>query len=591
MAKPPAEAAGAVRQPPNVILILADDVGYGDLSCHGNPRLRTPNIDQLHRESIRLTDFHVAPICTPTRSQLLTGIDALRNGAMNASSGRAILRRGLPTIADVFAANGYRTAMFGKWHLGHTYPYRPQDRGFEETVWFPISQISSMADAWGNDYVNDRYRHGDELQQYEGYCTDVFFREAISWMRSQHETKTPFFLYLPLNAAHYPVWVEEKYAAPYRDLPGDLSNFFGMIANIDENMRLLETLLHETGMRDNTLLLFLTDNGSAVAADFYNAGMRGGKFQLWEGGHRVPCFIRWPDGGLRAPGDVAELTHCQDLLPTLIELCGLAAPKDARLDGISLAPLLRGESERLADRMLVVQFSRPAVHPEKGNVSRPREADAAVLWKQWRLIGGKRLYNVRNDPGQVRDLAPQYPEIIARMQAHYGVWWDALDPQLDALEPTYLGVDEENPTVLTADAWGAPPSWFDQIEQVRRGERRNGGWYVEVAEPGEYEFSLRRWPPGVSLAITEGMAPHRGEVGGFEAGVALPIAEARLKIGELVQSQRVRTRDESADFTVNLPHGRTVVQTWFLGTDDEEICGAYYVIVRRKSGGGEDNDP
>jgi len=173
----PGTAPAASR--PNVIVLLTDDQGYGDLSCHGNPVLKTPNLDRLYSQSVRFTDFHVAPMCTPTRGQLMTGVDALRNGAMNVSSGRTPLRLEYPTMANVFRANGYRTAMFGKWHLGDNYPYRPQDRGFEKAIWFPSSHISSAPDYWNNDYFDDVYRHNGERQAFKGYCTDVFFREAM----------------------------------------------------------------------------------------------------------------------------------------------------------------------------------------------------------------------------------------------------------------------------------------------------------------------------------------------------------------------------------------------------------------------------
>ena len=226
------EAAG-----PNVILVLVDDAGYGDLSCLGNPVLKTPNIDQLHRESIRLTDFHVAPMCTPTRGELLTGVDALRNGAMNVSSGRTFLRRGVPTLADLFAAAGYRTAQFGKWHLGDNYPYRPQDRGFQRSMWFPSSHIPSAPDYWHNGYFDTWLRHDDgQIRQSKGYCTDIYFDEAIDWITQRKAAGEPFFVYLPLNAAHGPLVVPRKYSEAYAGQSDPVARFFGMIANIDDNI-------------------------------------------------------------------------------------------------------------------------------------------------------------------------------------------------------------------------------------------------------------------------------------------------------------------------------------------------------------------
>jgi arylsulfatase len=349
----PTHAAGR----PNVILVMTDDQGYGDLSCHGNPVVRTPNLDRLHAESVRFTDFHVAPMCTPTRGQLMSGLDAFRNGAMNVSSGRTLLRRGLPTMADVFSASGYATGIFGKWHLGDNYPFRPQDRGFEETLWFPSSHISSVPDFWENDYFDDTYIHNGKRQIFDGYCTDTFFNAAMQWIRNQAASGEPFFAYIPLNAPHGPLFVPRRYRQPVRERldaakdqlpplePGRrraLISFLAMIENIDENIGRLESFLRENNLRENTLLIFLTDNGSTMGPRYYNAGMKGGKVTLWEGGHRVPLFIRWPGSEFGEPRDIAELSHVQDLLPTLIDVCGLEQPALHQFDGVSLGDLLRG---------------------------------------------------------------------------------------------------------------------------------------------------------------------------------------------------------------------------------------------------------
>ncbi|MBM79185.1 MAG: arylsulfatase, partial [Planctomycetaceae bacterium] len=179
---------------PNVILILTDDQGYGDISCLGNPVLRTPHIDNLWTDSIRCTDFHVAPVCTPTRSELLTGRDAFYNQATFVCMGRSLLRADLPTMADIFTQNGYRTGHFGKWHLGDNYPYRPQDRGFQETIYHPAWGITSAADYYGNDYFDDYYRHKDQIEKYDGYCTDVWFNQAIRWI--ERCDNQPFFAYI-----------------------------------------------------------------------------------------------------------------------------------------------------------------------------------------------------------------------------------------------------------------------------------------------------------------------------------------------------------------------------------------------------------
>ncbi|MEP7363461.1 MAG: arylsulfatase [Acidobacteriota bacterium] len=571
-----AQTAAAAR--PNVILLLTDDQGYGDLSCHGNPRLKTPNIDKLHHESIRLTDFHVTPMCTPTRGQLMTGRDALMNGAMNVSSGRTLLRRDLPTMANVFANSGYRTGIFGKWHLGDTYPYRPEDRGFQEALWFPSSHIGATPDAWDNDYFNDRYHHNGKLEQYSGYCTDVFFENALTWMRARGNANEPFFTYLPLNAAHGPLHVPDKYREPYRDLPRPLASFFGMIANIDENVARLESFLKESGLRDNTILIFVTDNGGTGGVDFYNAGMRGRKITLWEGGHRVPFFLRWPKGNLGgAPDkakDVSELTTVQDVLPTLINLCNLKPPV-AKFDGVDFAPLLRGQVNELPDRNIVVQFGRM-------NVGRPQWGDACVMSKKWRLVSLTGLYDISKDPAQKNNVADEHPEIAARLRDHYETWWKEVGPRLDNFLPIHIGSAKENPTLASPTEWA--DVFLDQGNQIRLGVRRTGFWHVVVEHSGQYEFTLRRWPRDIDVAMQDTIRAHKTEDGAsYPAGVALPIARARLTVGGSDLSKPVYTDTREVVFTVSLTEGWTKMQTWFYDDADHEIGGAYFVYCERKT--------
>ncbi len=573
-------ATAAAR--PNVIVVLTDDQGYGDLSCHGNPVLKTPNLDRLHSQSVRFTDFHVAPMCTPTRAELMTGVDALRSGAMNVSSGRTLLRRDLPTMADLFAAAGYRTGVFGKWHLGDMYPYRPKDRGFQDTLCFRSSYIGAAADHWNNDYFNDRYRFDDQLRQVKGYCTDVFFNHAIDWIKERQKKGEPFFAYIPTNAPHAPLYVPERYRKHYERLLANqkldkryhraLARYFGMIANIDEGVGRLEKALEETGLRDNTIVIFLTDNGGTVGVRFYNAGMRGHKVQLWEGGHRVPCFVRWPAGDIGGGRDVDNLTECQDLLPTLVDLCGLKAPPGAKFDGTSLAGALRGADEPPADRILVVQFSRM-------DIPRPHRDDAAVMWRRWRLLRGKELYDLASDPHQDKNVLDQHPDIAARLQKHYDRWWAEIEPTLDTFQPSVIGSDKQNPTRLCACEWA--DVFLDQSGQVRRGLERNGMWHVEAERPGRYAFALRRWPQEVTIPMTKAAPPHQGEDCRFGPGKGLPIATARLRVGEHDLSKAVGPEDRAAVFTVTLPKGRTAVETWFYDKDGKELCGAYYVYVER----------
>jgi arylsulfatase A-like enzyme len=562
---------------PNVIVVITDDQGYGDLACHGHPALKTPNLDRLHSQSVRLTDFHACPMCTPTRGQLLTGIDCLRNGAMNVSSGRSLLRRGIPTLGNFFSDAGYRTGQFGKWHLGDNYPYRPEDRGFQETLSFPSSHIGSANDFWNNDYFDDTYIQNGKRKLFPGYCTDVFFRESVKWMKECAQKKQPFFCYLATNAPHAPLFVDQKYRAKYAEkFDFDTSRFFGMIENIDDNFGALDLFLKEQGILEDTILVFLSDNGGTVGVPIFNAGMRGHKTELWDGGHRVPGFIRWPKGKLRAGQDIAELTTVQDIAPTLCELANIKT--QTTFDGISLAAELR-TAKKVPDRKVVVQFSRM-------DRPKPAQGDAVLLWKTWRLIKGQELYDVATDPLQNTNLIKQKPEIAQELQDHYAKWWSGVEAKVNDFEAVIIGSKHENPTMLSATEWA--DVFLDQAKQVREGVKKNGTWHLEVAEDGEYDFELRRWPAEAKAAISAGLPKHEHFTMTFPEGVALPITTARISIGGKLGtalSKPVSPKDEVIKFTTKLKAGRITLRTAFLNDQDQELCGAYYVsITNRKAG-------
>jgi arylsulfatase A-like enzyme len=589
------ERVTAFNTMPNVIVVMTDDQGYGEFSCNGNPIAQTPNIDRIASQSIRLTDFHVAPMCTPTRGQLMTGLDAFRNGALNVSSGRTLLRPELKTMANVFRAAGYRTGIFGKWHLGDNYPFRPEDRGFDKAIWFPSSHINSVPDFWDNDYFGDTYIHNGKREKFAGYCTDVFFQEAMRWMERDTSDR-PFFAYIPLNAAHWPWFVPDKYREQVRrDIakrpdvvdhlaPGKLASlvsFLAMGTNIDENVGQLDHFLETSGLSDNTIIVFLTDNGSTMGPDYFNAGMRGKKTTLWEGGHRVPCFLRWPGGNLGQPREIAELCQVQDLLPTLAELAGIES-LPANLDGASLAPVFRGESSAIGDRMLVINYSRMPtfkVTYTKDNPAIPVRDGAAVLWKHWRLLENRELYNIRTDPHQDHDVAAQHPEVVATMRRHLNGWWDGVKDQVLEPQRVIIGHDAENPMLLTACEW--LDVFVDQQVQVRRSVLNNGVWHLIVAEAGNYEFELRRWPRESGLELADGVPATPVTDGTYVAGKALPIAQARLRVGSFQSHTKPSADRQSFRFTTRLEPGPLELQTWMLDDSGDPICGAYYVYVRR----------
>jgi hypothetical protein len=367
--------------------------------------------------------------------------------------------------------------------------------------------------------------------------------------------------------------VPNKYREPYRDQPRNVASFFGMVANIDENMGRLDEFLSQAGLKDNTVLIYLTDNGGTAGVPVYNAGMRGRKIELYDGGHRVPCYLRFPGGKLRPPVDVGELTQVQDVLPTLIDLCDLPAPQSSRFDGVSLAPLLRGQTRNLPDRKLVIQFSRM-------NMPRPQKGDACVLWNKWRLVAGKELYDVASDLAQRHDLSASRPEIVAQLREHYEKWWAGIEPHVNDFSPVVLGSDAEKTSLLSACEWA--DVFLDQSRQVRQGEAKNGVWHVEIDRAGRYEFALARWPREAQTPIAGSVPPYQAADGLYPAGVALPVAKARLKIGDIDQALPVHAGDTEIRFSTTLEAGPARLQTWFYAADGREICGAYYVYVQRE---------
>ncbi len=559
---------------PNVIIVLTDDQGYGDMSCHGHPVLHTPDMDRLHDESVRLTDFHVCPMCAPTRGEIMSGVHCVRNGAMATSLGRHLLKPELPTMADLFGAAGYATGIFGKWHLGDSYPFRPMDRGFQEAVYHHGFGLTGADAYWNNDYLNPYYRHNGVLEQAEGYCTDFWFDRAMEWMAGRHEEGRPFLCYIPTNVPHFPMWVDDVYKEEFAAYGADPAGFFGMIVELNQNLARLEEFLVEKGLRRDTILLFMTDNGHAGGAlDVYNAGMRGGKCSRYDGGHRVPFFMRWPGGGLVPAQDLDTPARATDVLPTLLDLCGIAPPEGDPFDGRSLAPLLRGEPHDLAERMLVVQYCQNSIARD----------DAAVLWKQWRLVFGKELYDIHADPGQERDVAAEHPDVVAAMREFYERWWAEVEPGIDVFSPVTIGSEHEETVTLTSCEW--EDVRCDGAGSVRAAKARDGArggpWNVLADRPGLYEVELRRWPVESGLALTAPAPVFEAAYGTVEAGVALPVASAALAHEGTEHVQTAAPGAGEVTFSLRLPAGRTKLHGWFRDASGTDLSGAFYAYVRR----------
>ena len=576
--------------PPNVILLMTDDQGYGELSVHGNPILKTPQLDKLHEQSIRLSNFHVAPMCTPTRGQLMTGLDAVVNGAANVSSGRSLLRTNVKTVANYFAENGYKTGIFGKWHLGDNYPFRPEDRGFQETLWFPSSHISSVPDFWGNDYFDDVYMKNGKRETFKGFCTDVFFRNAKEWMKKCNDDGEPFFTYLPTNAPHQPFYAKPEDIAEMEKIvessqwanmephkKHDFIRYLAMIRNIDENVGDLMEFLEKENLTENTIFVFLTDNGSTFGPDYYNAGMRGKKMQMYEGGHRVPFFIRWPEGkGFDQPRDIEGLTEVQDVVPTLLDLCGINFQKED-FSGQSLASVFSGDEVVPKDRALFINYSEMPFmfdYPSPYSNTLMKESGTAVLWRNWRLLRDSELYDLDSDPLQQNNLIEERPEIAKILKEKRAIWWSGVEDGVNKPERIIIGNDEENPTMLSSCDW--LDVFVDQQGQVKQGERKNSYWLLDVDQEGIYEFELRRWPKEYDIPLNEA----------GPAETALPISVAKIFISggntDFRRSVEVKNEATKVVFQMKLKRGPVTLHTWFDASNGEAITGAYYVYVKRK---------
>jgi arylsulfatase A-like enzyme len=558
---------------PNVILILTDDQGYGDVGAHGNHVIRTPNLDRLGAESVRLTDFHVDPTCSPTRAALLTGRYSTRTGVWHTIMGRSLMAAGERTVAELFSEAGYRTGMVGKWHLGDNYPLRPHDQGFAEAFYHRGGVVGQVGDTLGNALYDDTYFRNGMPERTRGYATDVWFDEALKFVERNRDR--PFLLYLAPNAAHWPYYVDHEYVRPYDDagVPPTMARFYGMIGNLDENLGRLLARLREWGLAENTILIFMTDNGSAEGWSNWrnepgewrgwNAGMRGGKGSEYDGGHRVPFYLRWPKGGLAGGREVGLLSAHIDVLPTLAELCGLRLPGDLRLDGTSLVPVLRPAvaspaareaAARLADRILFVHSQRVDI-PVKWRQS-------SVMTKRWRLVNGVELYDIGADPGQQADVAAGNGPVVERLRRAYDEWWKSLEPVFGETVRIGIGSDAESPTALTSHDWRTDDEtqvvW--NAAQVNAAHPGNGYWALDVVRGGRYEIELRRWPRPSHLGIDA--------------------SRARLKIGDVDWEKALSPYDAEATFRVELVPGPTALQTW-LTARGGETRGAYFVYVRR----------
>lgn len=424
---------------PNIIFILTDDQGYGDLSATGNPVLKTPNIDKFYNESVRFSDFHVSPTCAPTRSALITGRHEFRNGVTHTINERERLTLDAVTLPQVLKGAGYTTGIFGKWHLGDEPDHWPSARGFDESFTHGAGGIGqaypgSCGDAPGNTYFSPYILHNGKFEKTDGYCTDVFFRQATNWIDQCRQKKQPFLCWLATNVPHAPLQVKKEDEALYAGKVGPQpAKFFGMLHNLDQNVGKLHAKLIEWGMDRDTLVILMNDNGGTAGVPVYNAGMHGQKGTPWLGGTRAFSIWHWP--AMLKPADVKALASNQDFFPTIAELAGakLDEKTQKQVEGRSLVPLLSDPNAAWPDRMLVTHVGRWAA----GKAADSKYLRCSVRSTRWHLVsddkkGEKKweLYDVHADPGEKTNVIADHPDVVKEMDAFYDKWWRETQPML-----------------------------------------------------------------------------------------------------------------------------------------------------------------
>jgi arylsulfatase A-like enzyme len=501
----------SVQERPNVILIMTDDQGYGDLGATGNPVIRTPNIDAMAKRSGSMANFYVSPVCSPTRACLMTGRYNYRTRVVDTWVGRSMMDPQETTIAEILRTGGYSTGIFGKWHLGDNYPMRSMDQGFDESLIHRGGGIGQPADPEGGEgkYTDAILFHNGEQVQTNGYCTDVYFDSAMKWIESQHKEKKNFFAYIPTNAPHGPFHdvPEEEYEyyktqnlnndqfpqnkghkLPKKSDVDKRARIFAMIDNVDQNVGRLFKKLNELNLTDNTMVIFMVDNGPNGRR--YVSGMRGMKTEVYEGGIRTPFFVHWPSRV--EPGVISNRIAAHiDLLPTITDACGVSLPEKVKIDGRSLLPLFKKEVVEWSDRTIFIQAHR-------GNqpLAYHNFAARSQNWKLLHASGfGKEsfegdpkfeLYDMVNDPLETTDLADKRPDVLADMRAQYERWFKDVSstrPNNYAPPRITIGTEHDNPSVLTRQDWrhARGRTWA---------KNSNGFWELYSAQKQEYNIRV-----------------------------------------------------------------------------------------------------
>jgi arylsulfatase A-like enzyme len=521
--------SGKKKSNPNFILILTDDQGFGDIGVHGNKKIRTPNIDRLAAESMEFTQFYCNPVCAPTRASLLTGRYFYRTGIVHTSRGGAKMDNSEITIAELLGKVGYKTGIFGKWHLGDTYPMRPSEQGFQESL-IHLSGAIGQAPDIPNSYFNPKLWHNNEPEFYNGYCTDIFTDAAINFIKkSKH---TPFFAYIPYNAPHTPLVVNDAARQEYEKLgfSEDVARLYGMVTNIDNNLDRLFATIKKFNLEENTIVIFMSDNGPGGPRRF-NADLHGRKGSTYDGGIRVPCYIRWPLQ-IEAGAKNDRITAHIDILPTIADILGIELPQNIKIDGISLYPLLKRENVKWTDRTLYFQFNRGMIPRLYQNCSARSQryklvsvygSSAEIDPDSPQLKPEFELYDMSIDPDEKNNIAGKHPDILQKMIKGYEVWFKEME-ESRRFEPglIHIGSPQANPIRLCRYQ---DSSYINGIPL---------GWPVKIEKSGLYEISINRigynGDAQLFLVFDNFSANTRLFAGENKATFKIPAGEGLLKI-------------------------------------------------------------
>jgi arylsulfatase A-like enzyme len=498
------------------------------MGYHSNQTIHTPHIDKFASESTEFTHFYASPVCAPTRASLMTGRYNYRTGVIHTSRGGAKMHAEEQTLPELLSEAGYRTGIFGKWHLGDNYPMRAMDQGFEESLVHKSGGLCQTPDL-PNDYFDPKLWYNGKTVQSSGYCTDIFTDAAIGFMETNRDR--PFFVYLPTNAPHTPLIVGDEYIKPYEKigLEPKLAKIYGMITNLDDNLGRILDALDRLELSQQTIVIFMSDNGPEGVR--YNSGLRGQKASVYEGGIRVPFFIRWP-GRIKAGHKIDRITAHIDIFPTLLDLGGSQLTENILIDGVSLSPLLNGSTDEWPDRNLIFQFHRGMI-PQ-------RYQNCAVRSQKYKLVSKHgttkemksglpalnsefELYHIENDPGEKNNVAQWNPTIVKKMQNAYENWFNEMQ-QTRGFEPGWIliGSEHENPMHLC------------RYQDSHYTDATPKGWPVKIVQAGKYEIAINRTgyigKGKLSLKINEYFESHDLEHGTNKAVFELPKTMGLLDI-------------------------------------------------------------